>query len=162
MRRPRENSYSLPLAEGARSSFFNLVRHGEQFESQRQKLSGVARLSNVLSRLAPLDFPSQPCRRVSTPCGHSPRFVSNPRRNRGYFRCLLDRFRDPREPRGIMARPLRLEYPGALWHITARGNNKCAIFHDDEDRLHFLALLEEVVELCNWRLHRVPEEREVA
>jgi putative transposase len=52
-----------------------------------------------------------------------------------------------------MARPLRLEYPGALWHITARGNNRCAIFHDDEDRIHFLSLLEEVVGLCNWRLH---------
>jgi putative transposase len=52
-----------------------------------------------------------------------------------------------------MARPLRLEYPGALWHITARGTNGCAIFHDDEDRLHFLALLEEVVGHCNWDLH---------
>jgi hypothetical protein len=32
-----------------------------------------------------------------------------------------------------MARPLRLEFPGALYHVTARGNARAAIFEDDAD-----------------------------
>jgi REP element-mobilizing transposase RayT len=41
-----------------------------------------------------------------------------------------------------MARPLRIEYKGAFYHITARGNEKKAIFKDDRDRKKFLSLLE--------------------
>jgi hypothetical protein len=33
-----------------------------------------------------------------------------------------------------MARPLRIEYPGAVYHITSRGNARGMIFDDDEDR----------------------------
>jgi IS30 family transposase len=33
-----------------------------------------------------------------------------------------------------MARPLRIEFPGAVYHITSRGNVRQAIFTDDEDR----------------------------
>ena len=33
-----------------------------------------------------------------------------------------------------MARPLRIEYRGALYHVSARGNNRQAIFADDRDR----------------------------
>jgi hypothetical protein len=40
-----------------------------------------------------------------------------------------------------MARPLRLEFPGAIYHLTARGNVQQAIFVDDWDRQHFLRLL---------------------
>jgi putative transposase len=40
-----------------------------------------------------------------------------------------------------MARPLRLAYPGALYHITARGNEKHKIFVDDRD---FAAMLEKM------------------
>lgn len=40
-----------------------------------------------------------------------------------------------------MARPLRIEYPGAYYHITARGNGRKAIFRDGTDREKFLALL---------------------
>ena len=40
-----------------------------------------------------------------------------------------------------MARPLRLEHPGALWHITARGNQRDDIFRSDEDRETFVRLL---------------------
>ncbi|MEQ1844619.1 MAG: hypothetical protein ABL983_03460 [Nitrospira sp.] len=40
-----------------------------------------------------------------------------------------------------MARQLRLEYPGALYHLTARGNEQQTLFRDDTDRLHFLKLL---------------------
>jgi len=36
-----------------------------------------------------------------------------------------------------MARPLRIEYPGALYHITSRGNAQQAIFLDDPDRTSF-------------------------
>lgn len=40
-----------------------------------------------------------------------------------------------------MARPLRIQYPGALYHVTCRGNARHAIFIDDEDRQAFLTLL---------------------
>ncbi len=39
-----------------------------------------------------------------------------------------------------MARPLRLEYPGALYHVTARGDRREPIFEDNADRALFLAL----------------------
>jgi len=52
-----------------------------------------------------------------------------------------------------MARPLRLEHPGAIWHLTARGNRREAIYLDDEDRDRFLRRLAETVTLHRWRLH---------
>jgi len=51
-----------------------------------------------------------------------------------------------------MSRPLRLEYPGSLWHITARGNNRQLIYSDDADRRFFLKLLGESVERFGWIL----------
>ena len=42
-----------------------------------------------------------------------------------------------------MARPLRVEFPGALYHVTARGNERRAVFRDDEDRQKFLTTLGE-------------------
>jgi REP element-mobilizing transposase RayT len=45
-----------------------------------------------------------------------------------------------------MARPLRVEFAGALYHVTARGNERRAVFRDDEDRQRFLATLEESLE----------------
>ena len=42
-----------------------------------------------------------------------------------------------------MARPLRIEYPGAIYHVTSRGNVRKAIYRDDEDRELFLACLGE-------------------
>lgn len=44
-----------------------------------------------------------------------------------------------------MARPLRIEYPGAFYHITARGNERKDIFRDERDRERFLAYLETAV-----------------
>ncbi len=44
-----------------------------------------------------------------------------------------------------MARPLRIEYPGALYHITARGNRKEYIFKSDRDRIVFLKILNETI-----------------
>jgi len=44
-----------------------------------------------------------------------------------------------------MARQVRVDYPGAWYHVTARGNERKCIFRDDRDRLHFLELMEESV-----------------
>ncbi len=52
-----------------------------------------------------------------------------------------------------MARPLRIEYPGAFYHVTARGNARQNIFLDDEDRLRFLAIMGHVVSRFHLRLH---------
>src|SRR5215211_9469798 len=52
-----------------------------------------------------------------------------------------------------MARPLRLEFPGASYHVTARGNAQGAIFLDDHDRERFLALFERVVKRYEWVCH---------
>ena len=45
-----------------------------------------------------------------------------------------------------MARPLRVVYPGAVYHVTARGNERKAIARDDMDRRRFVATLSEIVE----------------
>ena len=42
-----------------------------------------------------------------------------------------------------MARPIRIEYENAAYHVTARGNERRAIFRDDKDRTCFLQTLEE-------------------
>ena len=42
-----------------------------------------------------------------------------------------------------MGRPLRIEYPGSLYHITSRGNEKKDIFLDNNDRIKFLDILED-------------------
>ena len=49
-----------------------------------------------------------------------------------------------------MSRPLRIEFPDALYHITARGDRREAIFEDDEDRRAFLRTLGQVVKRFNW------------
>ncbi len=40
-----------------------------------------------------------------------------------------------------MARPLRIEYPGAVYHVICRGNNRQAVFRDDRDRERYLEKL---------------------
>jgi REP element-mobilizing transposase RayT len=52
-----------------------------------------------------------------------------------------------------MARPLRIEYPGACYHITSRGNAKQAIFRDDADRDILLHILGAAVRRFGWELH---------
>jgi len=52
-----------------------------------------------------------------------------------------------------MARPLRIEFPGAVYHVTSRGNANQAIFIDDKDRGRFLDVLLIVVERFNWFCH---------
>jgi REP element-mobilizing transposase RayT len=52
-----------------------------------------------------------------------------------------------------MARPLRIEYPGAVYHITNRGNDKKAVFKDDQDRETFLRILAYVNKRYHWLCH---------
>ncbi|HJX09324.1 MAG TPA: transposase, partial [Candidatus Binatia bacterium] len=52
-----------------------------------------------------------------------------------------------------MARPLRIEYDGALYHVTSRGNGRKAIFKDDGDRELFLTTLGQVIERFHWLCH---------
>jgi putative transposase len=52
-----------------------------------------------------------------------------------------------------MARPLRIEFSGALYHITSRGDRREVIYEDDRDRESFLETLAEVVERFNWVCH---------
>ena len=52
-----------------------------------------------------------------------------------------------------MARPLRLEYAGALYHITSRGDRREDIYLDDEDREAWLEVLTTTCERFNWVVH---------
>ena len=52
-----------------------------------------------------------------------------------------------------MTRPLRIEFAGALYHVTARGDRREPIYDDDEDRRAYLDILGEVVEDFNWICH---------
>jgi len=52
-----------------------------------------------------------------------------------------------------MARQLRIEYPGAVYHVTSRGNARNDIFADDEDRVTFLNVLHLVISRFNWLCH---------
>ena len=52
-----------------------------------------------------------------------------------------------------MARPPRIEYPGALYHITTRGNARRAVFKDASDRALFLDTLQRVSERYHWLCH---------
>jgi len=52
-----------------------------------------------------------------------------------------------------MARPLRIQYPGAVYHVMARGNQGQEIFKDDRDRQCFLETLGEACEKTGWTIH---------
>jgi REP-associated tyrosine transposase len=52
-----------------------------------------------------------------------------------------------------MARPLRIEFAGGLYHVMSRGNDRRAIVRDDADRQRRLDWLERTVETYGWRLH---------
>ena len=53
----------------------------------------------------------------------------------------------------LVARPIRIEFAGALYHVTARGNRQEAIFLNDQDRIDFLTILEKIVDRFNWLVH---------
>ena len=52
-----------------------------------------------------------------------------------------------------MSRPLRLEFPGAWWHVTNRGVEQRDIFLDDRDRRTFVRILAEAVPRFRWCVH---------
>lgn len=52
-----------------------------------------------------------------------------------------------------MARPIRIEFEGALYHVTARGNERRAIFRSDADRALFLETLGECIAQFGLILH---------
>ena len=54
-----------------------------------------------------------------------------------------------------MARTLPLEYPGALYHVTFRGDRREGIYEDDIDRATFLDLFDHVCESYNCGLSRI-------
>ncbi len=52
-----------------------------------------------------------------------------------------------------MARPLRIEFPGAIYHVTSRGNAKQFIFLDERDRMSFLEIFASVAERFQFICH---------
>ncbi|MDP1699227.1 MAG: transposase [Xanthomonadaceae bacterium] len=52
-----------------------------------------------------------------------------------------------------MARPIRIEFCGTLYHVTSRGDRREAIYEDDDDRARFLDILAQVVVDANWICH---------
>lgn len=52
-----------------------------------------------------------------------------------------------------MAKPVHIEFGGALYHVTARGDRREAIYEGDTDRDQFLEVLGDVIETFNWRCH---------
>ena len=52
-----------------------------------------------------------------------------------------------------MTRPLRLEFAGALYHVTSRGDHREAIYRDDHDRLAWLDTLARVCKRFNFVIH---------
>ena len=53
----------------------------------------------------------------------------------------------------FMARPLRLEFAGGLYHVTSRGDRREDIFTGDEDRLAWRGIFADVCERFNWVCH---------
>lgn len=49
-----------------------------------------------------------------------------------------------------MTRPLRLEFAGALYHVTSRGDRRDNIYLDDDDRQEWLNVLDHVCDRFNW------------
>jgi REP element-mobilizing transposase RayT len=52
-----------------------------------------------------------------------------------------------------MARKLRLQYPGAIYHVMNRGDHSEVIFRQDQDRQLLLATLTEACEKADWQVH---------
>ena len=52
-----------------------------------------------------------------------------------------------------MARPLRIEYEGAFYHVLVRGERRDAIFTQDGDKEKFLVKLAETVEKYRLLIH---------
>jgi putative transposase len=59
----------------------------------------------------------------------------------------------PRQSEAVMARKLRVEYPGAIYHVMNRGDRREAIFRVDADRELFLETLGEACVKAGWQVH---------
>jgi hypothetical protein len=52
-----------------------------------------------------------------------------------------------------MARQLRIQYQGAIYHLISRGDRREEIFHDDLDRKSFLQTLGVTCQKTGWQVH---------
>ena len=52
-----------------------------------------------------------------------------------------------------MPRSLRIEYPGAIYHVMNRGDHREPVFKDDYDRQRFMATLGEACTKMDWQVH---------
>ena len=52
-----------------------------------------------------------------------------------------------------MAGPLGIEFPGAVYHVTARGDGRHLVFRDGDDRNRFLEILDRTIFIRKWILH---------
>jgi hypothetical protein len=52
-----------------------------------------------------------------------------------------------------MSRKRRIEYPGAMYHVMNRGDQRKDIFRDDDDREKFLSMLGEACGKTEWQVH---------
>ena len=52
-----------------------------------------------------------------------------------------------------MARQLRIQFDGALYHIISRGNERKMIFREEADRVKYLSILSTTIKRCNWLCH---------
>ncbi|MCX6924730.1 MAG: transposase [Verrucomicrobia bacterium] len=52
-----------------------------------------------------------------------------------------------------MSRKVRIEYPGAMYHVMNRGDQREDIFRDDDDREKFLTTLGEACGKTEWQVH---------
>jgi len=52
-----------------------------------------------------------------------------------------------------MARQLRMEYAGAIYHVMNRGDRREPVFHDDADRRRFVVTLGEACARTDWQVH---------
>ena len=50
-----------------------------------------------------------------------------------------------------MSRPLRIEFPGAIYHVTSRGDRREAIYRDDDDRRAQLGVLAQTMDTSTHR-----------
>jgi putative transposase len=53
---------------------------------------------------------------------------------------------------GDMVRPLRIQYPGAWYHVMNRGQRREMIFKDKDDYSYFIRLLKDVVDMWDARI----------
>src|SRR6266571_2599787 len=52
-----------------------------------------------------------------------------------------------------MPRKLRIQYPGAIYHVMSRGDQRENIFKDDKDRKRFIHTLAEACRKTDWQVH---------